>query len=286
MQVANNTLKAFRQYFQQELSHKWPENETNAIEKFLFAGLFNAPLPLLLTEKTKRFSESEIVRFVNAVKKLKDDMPLAYVLGNTEFFGLSITVNKHVLIPRPETEELCAWILAEFPKEKTLNVLDIGTGSGCIALALQHQCPNWFVHGIDVSEEAVRLAQKNANKLNNKATFSCADMAQFVPEKPLDIIVSNPPYITLQENCEMDTHVLKYEPHLALFVENNDALHYYRILANVALNYLKPGGSLFLECNPVNIHETANMVKEKGLKNTCIKKDIFGKVRMLKAEKV
>jgi len=239
----------------------------------------------------KYLPEQDLKPVKDALKDLKKNIPIQYILGETEFFGLHFKVNKNVLIPRPETEELVDWILnTEFVKSNVeLNILDIGTGSGCIAISLAHNLPNSNVYALDVSEQALKIAKVNAN-LNkvhiNTIHTSILDVEIWNDDNKnlnFDIIVSNPPYVRKLEQEQMRGNVLNHEPHLALFVDNDDPLQFYRAIATYGQEHLKPNGFLFCEINEYLRNEMFQLLKDYNFNSIELKQDIFGKDRMIKA---
>lgn len=252
----------------------------------------------------KQLTKEQIQMLLLSAKKLQKGMPVQYALGETDFFGLKFEVNPSVLIPRPETEELVAWVLegrgveksgnlvtddgVREEREKVEKILDIGTGSGCIPISIKKNWPEAVVFGLDVSTEALLTAQKNARLNKVKVTFFQQDILNFYPIKEAleyNIIVSNPPYITPTEQELMHNNVLKFEPHLALFVSENDPLLFYRAIAGYASFTLKKKGLLFLEINEKYGQETLKLLQEKGFAGLELRKDFRGKDRMIKAVK-
>ncbi|MFV5696063.1 peptide chain release factor N(5)-glutamine methyltransferase [Flavobacterium sp. LB3P122] len=234
------------------------------------------------------FSENEISVWDSILEPLKKEIPIQYLLGKTSFFGLEFEVNENVLIPRPETEELVDWIIksnSKIQKLKNLKILDIGTGSGCIAISLAKNIPNAQVFAIDVSEKALATAQKNAqiNAVNvtfiNKNILETEDLKQ-----QFDIIVSNPPYVRNLEKEEIKKNVLENEPHLALFVEDNDALIFYRKIAELAQKNLPSNGQLYFEINQYLGKEMIELLQKMNFKNIELRKDIYGNDRMMRAD--
>lgn len=233
--------------------------------------------------------------------ELKQGRPIQYILGSETFFGRDFEIGDGVLIPRPETEELCQWII-ENTKHKTLNtkssnleerysILDIGTGSGAIAVTLAAELPSAQVSAIDISEKALAYAKRNAAKNGVNINFKKQNILNSsyigsntsVTTGSFSIIVSNPPYIMEKERSEMSAHVLAYEPGLALFVPDADPLLFYRAIADYALMLLKDGGLLFFEINPLCVNEMKEMLTAKGFTDIEIRCDQFGKQRMMKA---
>jgi release factor glutamine methyltransferase len=221
------------------------------------------------------------------IEELKLQKPIQYILGETEFFGINLKVNPHVLIPRPETEELVEWLLADrnsdFP-----SVLDIGTGSGCIAIAIAKRLPAAKVFALDISAEAIILAKGNSMNASTRITFFQQDILNIPSElkgAPYDIVVSNPPYVRNSEKEIMHPNVLDNEPENALFVSDDDPLVFYRAIAQTAQTILKPNGMVYCEINEALGQETAKVFKDNGFTDAEIRKDINGKDRMLRASK-
>ncbi len=282
-------LKTLRTYFNNALLGYYPDAE---IESF-----FNLLSERILKMKRIDISQSlyalvsgkKYDKFQNAIDRLKKYEPIQYILGDTEFYGLKFKVNPSVLIPRPETEELVAWIIdcySEISQESQLKVLDIGTGSGCIAITLAKNLTNANVYALDVSEEALKTAKQNATNNDVSIEFIQADILDWdFGDLQFDIIVSNPPYVRELEKEAMSANVLNHEPHLALFVEDNDALLFYRKITEVANRILNPNGHLFFEINEVLGDSTKELLVDNNFNNIELKKDIFVKDRMIKAEK-
>jgi release factor glutamine methyltransferase len=231
------------------------------------------------------FSETELKTWSSILEQLKKEIPIQYILGVTHFYGLEFEVNSAVLIPRPETEELVDWIIQNSKlkaQNSKLKILDIGTGSGCIAIALAKNLPNAQVFALDVSEKALATAKKNAEKNQVQLTFIHQSILETVDlAQEFDIIVSNPPYVRELEKLEIKNNVLDNEPHLALFVEDNDALIFYRKIAQLAQKNLNPKGQLYFEINQYLGKETLNLLLEMGFKNSVLRQDIYGNDRMI-----
>jgi release factor glutamine methyltransferase len=232
-------------------------------------------------------TDSDILVWNTIFEQLKLEIPIQYLLGKTGFYGLDFELNSSVLIPRPETEELVEWIL-ESQKSKTKNqklrILDIGTGSGCIAISLAKNIASAKVFALDVSEKALATAEKNAGNNKVEVTFITQNILQTDDLKQqFDVIVSNPPYVRNLEKQEIKKNVLDNEPHLALFVEDNDALVFYSKIAKLALKNLTVNGELFFEINQYLGEETVDLLAEMGFKNIELRKDIYGNDRMIKA---
>ena len=206
---------------------------------------------------------------------LRKHIPIQYVFGHTDWMGLRLHVTPATLIPRPETAELVEWILSSCDQQKPLRIADIGTGSGCIAIALKKKCPIWQVQGIDISSEALEVAKMNAQENNVDIEWKRLDILSETSEQ-VDIIVSNPPYICNREKVDMDSRVLDYEPHTALFVPDNDPLLFYRRIASI-----KIARSIFFEINEAYGNEVCNMMQSLGYIDIQLKTDIYGKPRMV-----
>lgn len=272
------------------LNNIYAINETEAISLLCISEITN-----LSKASVKAFPEREIT--IEQSEKLKQILaelltgkPIQYILGVTEFYGLPFKVNPSVLIPRPETEELVEWILGERQKVKgkkfSGRIIDIGTGSGCIAITLKKNLPGAVVFAIDISEDALRTAEDNAELNETEVHFLNLDILTFLPDNTIpksDIIVSNPPYVTIVDKKQMHTNVTDFEPHTALFVPENDPLLFYRAIADFALVNLMPGGYLFFEINESFGEETVELLRDKGFVNIELRKDMSGRDRMVKA---
>ena len=226
--------------------------------------------------------------FEKALLRLKKQEPIQYILGTTEFYGLTFKVNKHTLIPRPETEELVDWVLSNLhDQDSELDILDIGTGSGCIAISLAKNIPTAKVSGLDISEKALEVAQENAVKNQVLVSFCKKDILETTSlEKKYDVMVSNPPYVRQLEKKAMNANVLDYEPGVALFVPNEDPLLFYRKIAQLAMVSLQTRGWLYFEINEYLSKEMDVLLKEIGFANIEIKKDFREVPRMIKCQKL
>jgi len=262
-------------------------NEANNIVWLLFNHLRGYSRIDLMLKSNEKLSLDEIIFLTNALERLKQSEPIQYILGRCEFMGLEIEVNKNVLIPRPETEELVEWILTEIGTKK-LKILDIGAGSGCIACAIKKNSANYTVEAWDISENALKTAQKNAEINDVKVEFKIVDILnhQHIHNELFDIIVSNPPYVTEKEKNLMQPNVLDYEPHAALFVPDEKPLLFYEKIADFSLKALKKGGMFFFEINEAFGKEIINLLKIKGFENIELRKDISGRDRMVKGGRV
>ena len=231
------------------------------------------------------FSNEEILIWNVILEKLQLEIPIQYILGTTHFYGLEFNVNENVLIPRPETEELVEWIISSavnMLKFTNLKILDIGTGSGCIAISLAKNISDAQVFAIDISEKALATAKENADLNKVAVAFIQKNILETNDlEQQFDIIVSNPPYVRNLEKAEIKSNVLANEPHLALFVEDNDALIFYRKIAELATKNLSPEGKLFFEINQYLGKETVELLEKMHFKNIELRKDIYGNDRMI-----
>lgn len=217
--------------------------------------------------------------------RLMEGEPVQYVLGRAEFCGRWFNVRPGVLIPRPETEELCAWITADSKASGSPKVLDIGTGSGCIAITLQLDMPESKVTAWDISADALDVARENAQQLGANVSFVKQDALNAKPEGEWDVIVSNPPYICEKEKKDMAVNVLEHEPHTALFVPDADPLLFYRAITRLAVQTLSKGGRLYFEINPIYADDTCHMMRAEGMTAVELRSDMYGKQRMAKGVK-
>jgi release factor glutamine methyltransferase len=279
-------IKQYRTQFIKELSPFYDAYEAESFFYLILEDKHQLRQIDLALNHELNFSESDFVVWNSLLSQLKKEVPIQYLLGKTSFYGLYFEVNENVLIPRPETEELVEWIINEnsiTDKTKKLRILDIGTGSGCIAISLAKNLPNAEVFGIDVSKKAIETAKRNAINNNVDVTFVFLDILETdVLTCNFDIIVSNPPYVRNLEKEEIKKNVLDYEPHLALFVDDNDALIFYRKIAVLAKNSLLENGQLFFEINQYLGKEMTDLLETMDFKNIELKKDIYDNDRMMK----
>lgn len=285
-------LKEIQHIFHKELDPIFGKDEVDSFFDMLLKAYLGFSRIDLVLNPNLAITKTEEQPLFEALSRLKLEEPIQYIIGNTEFYGLKVKVNTHTLIPRPETEELVDWILRDIGnQESEVNILDIGTGSGCIAVALAKNLPNAKVYAIDVSEEALSVAKENAKLNDVKIEFIHQDILsldnadQVLSSRKFDIIVSNPPYVRVQEKSEIKNNVLNYEPHLALFVENNDPFLFYKVIAQFAVENLKPKGQLFFEINQYLGKEMVQLLKYYKFKNIELKKDLFDNNRMIKSTK-
>jgi len=274
----------FKKHFFLELSKFYPETEIQSFFNILIQYKLNLSRVELALQPLLEFNNSNLDFFQKALIDLKKEIPIQYIIGETEFYGLNFNVNSNVLIPRPETEELVDWVIKDHQNSPSIKILDIGTGSGCIAISLAKNLPNAEVFALDISAEAIKTAKSNAVINNVTVNFMEANILTLtkLPHK-FDIIVSNPPYVRELEKEQMQTNVLANEPHLALFVKNNNPLLFYNKIADLAKSYLNEDGHLYFEINQYLGTETVELLKLKGFKNIQLKKDIFEVDRMTRA---
>ena len=281
-----NTLGNTITFIKKELKNYYNEREIQSFISIIFEHLLNYSRIDLLTKTDTNLSNSLVSQIEEIINQLKQHKPIQYIIGETEFYGLKFNVAPAVLIPRPETEELIEWITDENINKK-INILDIGTGSGCIAISLAKNIPGAKVDAIDISEEAIKVAKQNAETNNVKINFLHFDILNIEKwheiKTKYDIIVSNPPYVRELEKEMMEKNVLEYEPETALFVSDEKPLIFYETIADFAKQKLNNNGKLYFEINEYLGKETAEMLKSKNFKNIEIRKDINGRDRMTRA---
>lgn len=283
MRIPSTKIADVIKFFRQELNDIYDPGEIETFILYCFEAYLNFNKTDLILSATENVTESELLKFNFAVKQLKQQRPIQYILGVADFYGLKFKVDEQVLIPRPETEELVDLIIREQKYKQELSVLDIGTGSGCIAVALKKNLFQAKVSALDISNEALAIARQNAQSNQVDITFFQEDILNWKPNKPekYDCIVSNPPYICFSEKGDMHKNVLEHEPHLALFVPNDDPLLFYNSIADFALKYLQTGGKLYFEINASYGLKTRQMLERKGFKNPTIINDLNNKNRIL-----
>ena len=270
----------------QSLASLYRKEEIESISKLIFEKVLGLSRLQVYLNQHETISATNLVQIKEIISRLAQFEPIQYILGETEFYGLKFIVNQNVLIPRPETEELVEWIVND-AQNLTPQILDIGTGSGCIPVSLLKNLPKATAEAWDISTKALDVAKMNASVHQVDVGFFYADVLNSVfPEyqKLYDIIVSNPPYVTESEQTQMQRNVTEYEPGLALFVADNDPLIFYRLIADLALSWLKIGGNLYFEINEIFGNEVVELLKSKGFDNVVLKKDINGKDRMVRAD--
>ena len=267
----------------QFLCCRYDEGEAHAVARYLLEVGYGLSMSDILCGAVEQLPQEELKE---NVQRLADGEPVQYIVGTAEFCGRRFHVAPGVLIPRPETAELCQWIIEE--TRGGLPILDIGTGSGCIAITLALDIPNAEVEAWDISLEALTIAHKNANTLNANVTFKEKDIikcsiAPVLAEQKVSVIVSNPPYIVPSESSAMSDSVLNHEPNIALFTPEDDPLKFYRAISDYAKTALLPQGKLYFEINPLFAQLLEALLKEQGFGDITFKNDQFGKQRFVRA---
>ncbi|QHI34763.1 Release factor glutamine methyltransferase [Kordia antarctica] len=289
-------LKDIQEIFHKELDEIYGKDEVNSFFFMLTEAYFGLERFALALDPEIVITKEQETPLFSALSELKLQKPIQHILGKAHFFGLEFTVNEHTLIPRPETEELVQWILDDIKTAnsptKTYRILDIGTGSGCIPIALKKNIPNAVISAIDISEKALEVANENAITNEVQIQFVQADVLvlddlNLFEEENIrfDIIVSNPPYVRNLEKEAMHKNVLDFEPDSALFVDDHDPLIFYDKIAHLAKAHLQSNGSLYFEINQYLGKEMFDLLKKKEFKNIELRKDIFGVDRMMKCVK-
>ncbi|GET32447.1 release factor glutamine methyltransferase [Prolixibacter bellariivorans] len=270
-------------HIREKLSVRYEPSECESISFLIFEHILGYSRLQVHLKKDETIPDAKVTEIEEILNRLVEGEPIQHILGKADFFGLTFYVNPHVLIPRQETEELVDWIINE-NKLAAPEILDIGTGSGCIPVSLAKNIPDAEVSAYDISAEAISIANQNAK--NNAVSIRTrqVDILQWEAvsiDKTFDIIVSNPPYVKEEEKKLMQEHVVSHEPHLALFVSNDDPLIFYRRIAEFAQQHLSPEGTLYFEINEALGHETVSLLQENGFNNVTLRKDINGKDRMI-----
>jgi len=304
MNPSFNTIGNICEFIKIELRGQYPEREINNLIEIIISHLLDIPKHEIHIEKNKPVDDAHNLRIIEIVKELKTGKPVQYILGYTEFYGLTLNVAPVVLIPRPETEELVKWIIDDHARESDV-ILDIGTGSGCIAVALKKNMPLAEIYACDISSSALKIAKENARSNNADIVFFCLDIlspdtpeysmkpedfpagAKMIPQiHPFyDLIVSNPPYIPIKEKPLININVSGFEPGNALFVPDEDPLMFYRHIANFGSDHLKKNGQIYFEIHEKSGLAIKNLLEKSGYKNVIIRRDINGKDRMIKCFK-
>tara|TARA_R100001369_G_scaffold88932_1_gene126033 strand:- start:118 stop:993 length:876 start_codon:yes stop_codon:yes gene_type:complete len=289
-------LKDIKLYFHKELDTIYGKDEVDSFFFLCTEHYLDLPRFQLALQPDFTITNLETDTYLSVLEDLKQQKPIQYIIGETEFYGLPFRVNENVLIPRPETEEIVALIIAnskkENPNSKRIRILDIGTGSGCIAVSLAKNLPNAEVFALDVSKEALKVAKQNAKLNNAEITFIESDILNEsalnfeFKDLEFDTIVSNPPYVRELEKTEIQSNVLDNEPHLALFVEDNNPLQFYKAITAFAINNLKPKSELYFEINQYLGEETKQVLIDANFGAVELLKDLNGNDRMLKGRKI
>lgn len=283
---SNQSIRSIQDLFKEELKTIYPQREIESIIYILLEHLLNYSKIEIQLNKNEIIEQNVSEKLIIALRDLKKSIPIQYIVGETEFYDLIFKVNEHTLIPRQETEELVHAIINS-NKVYAPKILDIGTGSGCIPIVLAHNISGANLSSVDISAEAIVIAKENANLNKVTIDFYHRDFLRwedYLWEKDYDIIVSNPPYVKESEKAMMEENVLAYEPHTALFVDDNDPLIFYRRIAEFAKVYLKKGGTLYFEINEALGQEMIELLESLGFSSVRLIKDLNGRDRMTYAE--
>lgn len=271
-------------YIKEALADQFPPEEIRSLSHLILRTVCHLEPHQILLHKDTDLSDAEKQRIRSIVERVAGQEPIQYITGSTSFYGRDFRVTPAVLIPRPETEELVELIVRD-EKAEGLQLLDIGTGSGCIAISLAKELARPVVYAIDISREALAVAKENARANNAAVTFAIADILNGAPclSEPLDLIVSNPPYVADSEREEMKENVLAHEPHVALFVPDEDPLLFYRAIAGYGLSNLRKGGRIYVEINAAFGEATRQLFTDAGYADSSLIRDMSGKDRIIKA---
>lgn len=276
-------MKRIIKAIKDELGSCYPIGETTALIRIISTEILDIPQSTFILKEDVILTPEQETLLYSTIERLKKHEPIQYIQGFCDFCGLTFKVTQETLIPRPETSELVEWITEE-QKEKEVKILDIGTGSGCIAITLSNKLPGCNIAAWDISPGALAVAEENNRNNGTEVIFSQVDILAYQPQDEMfGIIVSNPPYIKEKEKKSMEANVLDWEPHTALFVPDNDPLLFYRTIAKKALVMLTSGGTLYFEINRAHGAETVEMLQSLGYKEIELRKDIAGNDRMIKA---
>ncbi len=277
-------LREIKNIFHHELDAIYPVTEIDSFFYMLIAHYLGLERFVLAVQSDLIISKEKEQPLFEGLAALKLERPVQYIIGTTYFMEMNFTVNEGVLIPRPETEELVRWVIDDFSSSRSaIKILDIGTGSGCIAISLAKNLPNAKVYALDISKEALKLAKLNAKDHSVEINFLEADILKMeVLETKFDVIVSNPPYVRESEKKEMGNNVLNHEPGSALFVSDEDPLQFYRAITIFATHHLKKGGKLYFEINQYLKNDTRQLLYDHNFSEIVVRKDMFGNDRMLR----
>lgn len=282
-------LRELKNIFHQELGALYPTEEVDSFFYRMLEQYLNLERFVLALQPQLTISKEEEQPFFEGLTRLKNEEPIQYILGEAYFMDLTLMVNENVLIPRPETEELVQWVISACTNQNSeIEILDVGTGSGCIAIALAKFFPKAMVYALDISEEALKVAEENAKSKAVEIQFIQEDILnpEFINENlKFDIIVSNPPYVRELEKDAIHNNVKKHEPQQALFVPDENPLKFYEAISQFATNHLKNDGKLFFEINQYLAEETESVLLKNGFNKVELRRDIFGNFRMLKGTK-
>jgi release factor glutamine methyltransferase len=287
MRISSNQLQSVLQFAKKELSSIYDEREIQSFYYLLCEHFLGMNRSSVILNPDTLLSESELLNFNFSIKDLKKEKPIQYIIGSTYFLDYNFLVDEHTLIPRPETEELVQWIIEEESRNQAQKILDIGTGSGCIAISLAKKISFSEVLAIDLSENALKKAQENARRLNASVEFVRDDILHphSFTDEVFDLIVSNPPYVLEKEKKHMRKNVLEFEPEQALFVPDYDSLLFYRRILDFAKNHLKKGGKLYFEINEQMGDKMMALLREYHYKAIILKNDLSERPRMMQTVK-
>ena len=285
MKIAENTVDSALRYFKNALVDLYGVREVSSIARIVFEHLFGLNTIQLVTEKPKRLSESDLVRLIRVVKRLKKEEPLQYILGETEFYGLTFKIHSPVLIPRPETEELVQWVLSDLEKHQSeTKVIDLCSGSGCVGISIAKNTTRSSVTCVDIEMAAIRLGKTNAEKLSVHVKFiQCDILNSDIDLQPYQVVVCNPPYVLKSEQKLMAKNVLEFEPGIALFVDDENPLQFYKRIIELVLATGKRK-VVFFEINEQLKTKLTNMLQSFRISTFEFRKDLNGKFRLLRLE--
>lgn len=285
IEIPTRNVVSVVHYMRQELSIYYPISEIEGLINYTFKEVLGYNKIDLIMRAEQPVAEHKMIEFAEVIAGLKQHVPIQYIFGRTRFYGVDLLLTDDVLIPRPETEELVHWILNDYKHKSNLRILDIGTGSGCIPVALKANMDDNTIDALDISSDALMVAGQNAVRNSVDVSFYQHDILSSEPfgMAKYDLIVSNPPYVTEAQSVSMLPNVLNYEPHLALFVPDNNPLMFYEAIAHFCKNHLNPGGALYLEINEDYSSHTADLLQAFNFTDIKVRKDLNGKFRMVKA---
>lgn len=289
MKIASNKLSELLKYYQSELPNIYDKEEIYAIFEIVCEHFLNYSKTEVVTNLNNNINQSDLITIYNTCNELKTGKPIQYILKEAFFYDYNFYVNTGVLIPRPETEELVDLIIKSNNTQSHLNIIDLGTGSGCIPITIKKHLPNSIVYGADISEKALEISNYNSIKHSVDVNFFHFDIlnATTINNQQFDIIISNPPYINITEKVEMEKWVLEFEPSLALFVDEADTIIFYKKIIDLCSNSLAKNGYIYFELNPLYAHDVEQYAMNSKLFISCeIIKDMSGKKRFLKAKKL
>lgn len=290
MFVQGNTFRDVKRYFNDRLKGSFSDTELQLMLKTIVVKILNInDLEFLLNKETLRFSESELLEIRSVVLRLLEAEPFQYIVGETEFYGIIFKTDKRALVPRPETEELVSWVADHYKDMTNISVVDLCAGTGCIGIALKKIIPNGKVALVELSSQSIELIEENVKNIGVEVSVFTGDVLDselYSNFSELDCIVSNPPYIPNSDKKLMGKNVLNFEPEMALFVEDEDPLLFYRQIAKNGLSSLKSGGRIFYEIHENFGSEVVDLLKSIGFVNIELRKDLQGRDRMVVAQKV